>query len=250
MAISQTGQAVQGGMSGAAAGSAVMPGWGTAIGAVAGAVIPSLFQSKGDGFNQEALDMEQSKRLSSISVFSDALTAARANYDKATQNMQSLAFNRFMPNIEAQYAGRGLNVTGGAFQSSLGKEIANLQASANVNSWQGQMSDLSTAESMRQAAYSQWMSQSAGVGQQQNAMAYGQNQALGGLSAQFITPQSVGAVTSGIGSLGSSIYNYMSGTQAQQPWGSPQTQTYGNNTNLGTPNTQFPVQMPGQYGWG
>ena len=53
----KTGRAMQGAASGAAAGTAIMPGWGTAIGAVAGGLMGMLGPDDGDAAREKALEI-------------------------------------------------------------------------------------------------------------------------------------------------------------------------------------------------
>ena len=119
-----------GALSGAALGFQVSGGnpWGAVVGGVAGAGMGFFGGSKSrTGFSKGDIEGEYARRRKEIDDFIVALSRARARYGEAVQNFYTGAFNRFMPKAEAQFAGRGLQVSGGAYGSALGKESAAYQ---------------------------------------------------------------------------------------------------------------------------
>ena len=136
MAFNSKG-ALGGGLSGAASGAAIgsaVPGVGTAIGAGVGLLAGGLAggfsgDQKAPGYSKGDLDYIASQRSQQIGRFGEALTAARNQYYQTTlPNFQKYALGRFMPNIEANLAGRGLAFSGGAYASNVGRYSSDLAA--------------------------------------------------------------------------------------------------------------------------
>jgi len=91
-------------------------------------------------------------RQAEISRFREELAQRRAEFGNRFSALQDLAFKRFVPQTEAQFAGRGLQVTGGAFQSELAKRVADLQAQQEVALSNRARADLLAEQSARAGA--------------------------------------------------------------------------------------------------
>lgn len=88
------------------------------------------------------LDALYTRRRQEIGDFAQQLTQARAKYLSSLENMYTDAFNRFGMSAEAKFAGRGLSVLGGAYQSALARESANLQGQLNVKAFEAEREDI------------------------------------------------------------------------------------------------------------
>ena len=107
---------------------------------LAGATIGAGFLGRSSGDRGERLRAEElafrremvARRSSEIDKFRSDLASRRSQFASRFASLQDLAFKRFVPQTEAQFAGRGLQVTGGAFQSELAKAVAGLQAEQEV----------------------------------------------------------------------------------------------------------------------
>lgn len=114
---------------------------GTLLATQAGLAAKSLF-SKPSGPSYGNLDALYTRRRQEIGDFANQLSQARTRYLSSLQNMYTDAFNRFGMNAEAQFAGRGLSVLGGAYQSALARESASLQGQLNVKAFEAEREDL------------------------------------------------------------------------------------------------------------
>ena len=189
---------------------------------IAASVLPSLLSKKsGSMFNQEAIDVYTSRRLASIDSFSQALSASRAKYLANLNNLQNLTMQRFAPNLEAQYAGRGLNVGGGAFASALAKKSAELQAQGLLDASTLERADLTSVGQMRDSAYAGQVGQSVQYGMNQNTLDYGSNAQLGNLSAKFLTPEALTNLAQGVASGGSAFAQFLAARRARTAVQSP-----------------------------
>lgn len=93
------------------------------------------------------------KRESDINDFAALLDQARSEYLNSVQNFQTNTFNQYMPLAEAQFAGRGLNVTGGAYQTALARESANRMAELTPLAYSAKREDLNKVQSLRSALF-------------------------------------------------------------------------------------------------
>lgn len=154
MAFSGSG-AAQGAVGGASAGAAFGP-WGAAIGGVGGGIAGGFLGGPGkkSGYNRSDIERLTNARHQQIQDFSNQLMQARQRYLTNLNNFQNLAFKRFAPIAESQYAGRGLNVTGGAFQSELAKQAAQAQAEGALQASQMERQDLGNVENAFGGLYS------------------------------------------------------------------------------------------------
>ncbi len=141
--------AVQGGMSGAAAGSAFGP-WGAAIGGVGGAVYGGLQKKKGIDYSY--LDNLYAQRKARIGDFQSQLNAARRRYLTSVGSMYDQSYGRFSQNAEAGFAGRGLAVNGGSFASALAKKTADYQAQLEPMAYNAEREDLASVNNAYDAA--------------------------------------------------------------------------------------------------
>lgn len=107
------------------------------------------FRNGGGGNDLFSRELIMNRR-SEIASFEKTLAAARASYLTSLGNFYNNSFNRFAPQAEAMYAGRGLQVTGGAFQSALAKQAADYNASLSTTAYEDEREDAKTVEGLRQ----------------------------------------------------------------------------------------------------
>lgn len=159
--------ALAGAGSGAMAGGMMGGPWGALIGAGVGAVGGGFLggtQGQG-GFSKDDINALINRRNEQIGNFTQALATARNTYYNTTlPNFQNYAFSRFTPRIEAQFAGRGLQPSGGAFAGALARQATDFTQQQQLGNYQDTRADLNTINN-----------------------AYGQNfgSALGAQSANF-----------------------------------------------------------------
>lgn len=101
-----------------------------------------LRKNKTQGYSKGDLDYIAAVRAREIDNFSNQLTGLRTRYSAALANFGNYTFNRFVPQAEASFAGRGLNVTGGAFQSALARKAADIQQSEGLEMYNRERSDI------------------------------------------------------------------------------------------------------------
>lgn len=138
MAFSGQG-AGSGAIGGATAGAVAGGPWGAIAGGVGGALLGGFTggQQQPTGYSKSDLDQLAGQRLNQISSFSDKLAAAREQYYNTTlPNFQKFAMSRFMPQVESNLAGRGLQVSGGAFAGALGRQASQFQADQSLGQYQ------------------------------------------------------------------------------------------------------------------
>lgn len=103
--------------------------WGEIAAAVGSTALGSVLnRQKPQGYSKGDLDYIAAQRRNQIGDFANQLSAARNRYLAQLPQFQNYAFNQFAPQAESMFAGRGLSVTGGAFQSELAKKAAAFQA--------------------------------------------------------------------------------------------------------------------------
>lgn len=113
----------EGALSGAGAGMAIGGPIGAGVGALAGGALGYL----GSDDKGYSLPWDQyNSRLSQISDYSNQLNSATGQYASALNNMYNTAYNQYLPNAAAAFAGRGFNVDSGAFGAELGRTAAGL----------------------------------------------------------------------------------------------------------------------------
>lgn len=208
MAFSGQG-AGAGAMSGAATGAmvgSVVPGIGTALGALGGGLLGAAGGGFGGGNQQPTgyskSDLEQiaGQRLNQINSFADQLSSARQNYYNTTlPNFQKFAMSRFMPQIESNLAGRGLQVSGGAFAGALGRQATQFQADQSLGQYQD------TQQQLRDVLNAQ--------GQLSSAQ-------MGGAYQNFAGPTPPNPAIAGFGNLAGQALMTFAGRQAQPGLGS------------------------------
>lgn len=177
-------KAASGAASGAATGSALGPK-GMAIGAVAGGLLGG-FSGNGSNSVQERLDLMLQRRLSQIGEFSKRMDANRQRLLDRTQALQNLAYSRFAANLEAQFAARGKQVTGGGFQSGLGQEAASQQAQLTQYEADLARQDELAAQNQISQAYGTWNGQSADFNLQEYSGEQASDKAEGGAISQAV----------------------------------------------------------------
>ncbi len=94
-------------------------------------------------------------RQQQIGDFSNSLATARQNFLTQTNQLQQDAFKRFAPQAEAQFAGRGLDVTGGAFQSALAQKAAEYQNNLIASQADQQRQDLMSVQNLQTGLFPQ-----------------------------------------------------------------------------------------------
>ncbi len=140
----QNTSALEGAGSGALAGGLSGGPWGALAGGVLGGVSGYLAGNK-KGYS---LPWDQyNQRLSQISNYSNQLDAATNTYANAIGNMYNTAYNQYLPNAAAQFAGRGLNVDSGAFGAELGRVAAMNTASMTTDIAKQRISNINSVDS-------------------------------------------------------------------------------------------------------
>lgn len=156
---------------------------------------PNYGYSKGD------LEALAARRSGEINDFALQLSGLRQRYASQLTNFGNNTFNRFAPQAEASFGARGLQVTGGAFQSALARRASEIQDEQGQALLGLEHSDINAVDSARAGLFS--------------------GQAGFNPSGPSADPmaQAMGGLGSGIFSLG------MSG--AMTPSGSGRASTYG-----------------------
>lgn len=106
---------------------------------------------KSEGYSKGDLEYLAAQRAREIDSFSRQLAQARARYAARIPQLQKEAFNRFTPELEANLAGRGLQVSGGAFASAAARRGTELQADLETQLYGQEREDIGAVESMRSA---------------------------------------------------------------------------------------------------
>lgn len=119
------------------------------IAAIAAPFIASAFAPKGGGPSFNELTPFIERRRTEINTFSRALSDARARRTARAGELAQRAFERGTAVSEAQFAGRGLQVTGGGFQAELARQAANIQAQVNLDTAQQEAADIRAVEQQR-----------------------------------------------------------------------------------------------------
>lgn len=148
MALNSKGAAA-GGLSGFTAGAMTGNPYAAigmgATGALAGALSPD---QQPTGYSKGDLDSIAQQRFGEIADFRNQLASVRQRYLAQLPQFQAHAMSRFMPQLEAQYANRGLQVSGGAFGSALGRKAGDFQAEQMLAAPQMEAQDLTTVANM------------------------------------------------------------------------------------------------------
>lgn len=129
MADEQLVGAGEGALSGASAGAIAGP-WGAAAGAVVGGTLGYL------GSNQKGYSIpwdQYNSRLSQIASYSKQLEGATSQYATAIGSMYNTAYNQYLPNAAAAFAGRGLGIDSGAFGAEAGRTAVQLTSEDMTN---------------------------------------------------------------------------------------------------------------------
>ena len=134
------------GMGAASGAMAGAPGGpvGMVAGGVIGGIAGGLMSSKK---NRPVFDQgfyEQRRR--EIQSFSNMLAAARNGYRNSIMSLGNDSFARFMPIAHAAFAGKGLQVNGGAYASALAKESAKTSAEMLPSVYEAERGDLTAVE--------------------------------------------------------------------------------------------------------
>lgn len=138
--------ALSGGASGAMIGGPV----GAGVGAVAGGLLGYLGSNQG-GFK---LPWDQyNNRLAQIGQFQQQLTGANQQYLTAIGNMYNTAYNQYMPDMAAQFAGRGLNIDSGAFAAEAGRAAVGLTGQYNAQAYQSNINNINSVENQYSNAW-------------------------------------------------------------------------------------------------
>jgi len=98
------------------------------------------------------------QRQVQIDKFREQLSVSRARLSNRISALQDLTFKRFGGQAEAQFGGRGLQVTGGAFQSALAREAAGLQAEQEVEISRTEREDIGAEQGLRASLFGQRLS--------------------------------------------------------------------------------------------
>ena len=171
-----------------------------------------MFGGGGESVGPSYYDL-LNQRNQEMQMFQQQLADSRQNYITQMGALNKTVMSQFAPNLEGQFAARGLNVTGGAYQAELARKSATLGAEANVNAAQmGQQNILSL---MNWAGNPMALGNPYGeANQQQQLMAQQANsQGIGrlfgtalGVGANAMMGNFAGAASAGAGGL-SSMFN-------------------------------------------
>lgn len=112
-----------------------------------------LSKKKQVGLSRGDIEYLIAQRQREIGNFANSLAEARMRYTSQLRNLSDLTYRRFVPQAEAGFAGRGLSVTGGAFQSALAKRAAELEAQGYVSAADMERQDLMNVENLRGQAF-------------------------------------------------------------------------------------------------
>lgn len=147
-----------------------------------------LKKPKQYGFSKGDLEYQLAVRDNQISEFASQLAAARAKYNAQLPQFQQFTMGKFAPQLEAAYAAKGFQASGGAFASRLAEKAAELQAQGMLDQYNMEREDLRAVDSARGGA------RSAILGQGISAPDDSTGQALGSLSSALFS--------AGIGGMG------------------------------------------------
>ena len=184
-------------------------GWGAfaapIMGQVAGSMLGKVISGGG---GSQGYDMALvNARRAEIDKFSQDLSAARSKYSTALGNMYNSAFQRFIPAQQARVAARGLSMGGGAYNASLGREVARYQSELEPQIYQAERQDLGSVDAARGGLFGSVFGASNTANQMNVTRNQGQADAISGMLS------SIG------GQIGGGMYNAsMYGTQAQQKY--------------------------------
>jgi hypothetical protein len=199
----ETKDRLNGAASGAMMGTMVAPGFGTVIGAGLGAagILGGSSGGSGPSYGNWSPDTLYNQRMSDINNFSDKLATARQSYLTNLQNLQNITLRQTAQDMGAAFGARGMDVTGGGFQSALARYAAPLIASGQLEASNMERNDLTNVANMKNGAQGQMVSGAYGNQAQQNQNNIQGQQAVGGL-------------------LGNALNSYMYG-QMYNPQGGP-----------------------------
>ncbi len=212
--------AAGGAMAGMASGNPYLAAGGAILGGLSGFM----------GADQKGYQLpwdQYNNRLAQIGQFQTQLNGANQSYLNAINNMYNTAYTQYMPNLAAQFAGRGLNVDSGAFAAEAGRTAAVLQGQYNAQAYQSNLNNINAVQSQYANAWDAMFgaannsNQMGWMNQQQNLSAVG-NMAMQGIMAYGNShPWSGGSGGSSGGSFGTlanspsmSNYNYTSADAA------------------------------------
>lgn len=125
--------------------------WGAIAASVAAPMIGGMAQGLfgrrdfGSSYDQRLINQRQSE----ISNFANQLAQARQGYKQTLSNMYANSFKNYMPMAEAKFAGRGMQVSGGAYAAALARESANNEANMATQLSQAEREDANTIAQMQ-----------------------------------------------------------------------------------------------------
>lgn len=125
--------------------------WGAIAGAIAAPLVGGMAQGLfgksnfGSSYDQNLINQRQAE----INGFAAQMAKARGEYKTTLSNMYAKSFQNYMPMAEAKFAGRGLQVSGGAYAAALAKESANNEANMAVQLSQAEREDAATIANMQ-----------------------------------------------------------------------------------------------------
>lgn len=146
-----------------------------------------LGQRGGGGFSKGDLDFILAQRQREIDTFRQSLAASRERLSARIGALQDITFKRFGGQAEAQFGGRGLQVTGGAFQSTLARQAAGLQAQQEVATSQIERQDILAEQGLRASVFGQRLGGLTDIGARESAVGLQQQQTFGTLAGQLGT---------------------------------------------------------------
>ena len=154
-----TGQGLSMGMQGAATGMSMGGPWGAAAGGALGLASGFLGGDSGPSFDEGLWKDRQGQ----IESFRDRLAGLRTQYRTSLANLSNNTYNRFMPLAQAQFAGKGLQVSGGAYGAALARKAAELQDMENVDLFNREREDINRESSMWDKFYADKIAAKQGI---------------------------------------------------------------------------------------
>ncbi len=163
----------------------------------------SMFGGGGSHIDTGMLQGMYNSRLAQINDFSNQLASQRTAYQNQYQNFAQQQFlTQLMPNMAAQFAGRGLAMNGGAYSAELARQAASAQGGMINNNFQAAQNDAMAVNNAQGSAWNQYFG---GMGQANmyNAQVDTQNQQAMGRLVGTIGGAALGTWMGGpIGNLG------------------------------------------------
>ena len=147
--------------------------------------LSDIFGGGSNGVDMTPMYNLYNQRMGQINDFSNQLAQARSKYITSVNNMYNTAYNQYLPDAQAAFAGKGLAVNGGAFAAELARRAAGYQAQLTPLAFQQETADLNSVNASRNSAWGA-LAGAQGNASMWNAQNEASNQAaLGGLAGKL-----------------------------------------------------------------